>query len=58
MRLCGGVDMGVKCYLSHYSLSWDIGLHSRERIKRHNTHTHNTHTYIHTNTQRVFYLGT
>lgn len=41
--------MGVKCYLSHYSMSWDIGLHSRERIKPHNTHIQ--HAHIHTYTQ-------
>lgn len=60
VSLCRGVVVCVKCYLSHYSMSWDIGLHSRERIKPHNTHTQHAHTCSHTSThtQRVFYLGT
>lgn len=48
--------MGVKCYLSHYSKSWDIGLHSRERIKPHNTHTQ--HAHIHTYTQTYTHTHT
>lgn len=56
--------MCVKCYLPHYSVGWDTGLHSRERIKppplRKPTHMH-LHTHRHTYTptsESVFYLGT